>query len=90
MVRKVLVYADNGDETFTGWQRETLQAEAEDDYERLSRLFFSFNGIKNNFHNCIRNVLREKKKNIFDLTDIRDFWGDLDVAMAEFNRLSQI
>jgi hypothetical protein len=35
-------------------------------------------------------VLREKAGSIYDLADARDFWGNLDVAMAEFNRLSQI
>ena len=86
-LRGVLVFADG---TFEGWQKETLQAEAVGDFERLSRLFFTFNGIKNNFHNRIRMVVRDKKGSIFDLADVRDFWGDLDVAMGEFDRLSQI
>ena len=86
-LRGVLVHADG---TFEGWQKETLQAEAQMDYERLSRLFFSANGIKNNFHNRIRMVAREKNGSIFDLADVRDFWGDLNAALAEFDRLGQI
>jgi hypothetical protein len=87
VLRRVLVFADD---TFDAWQKEILQTEASEDYERLSRLFFTFNGIKNNFHNRIRMVVREKEGSIFDLADVRDFWGNLDVAMAEFDRLSQV
>jgi hypothetical protein len=87
VVRRALVF---GDETFDAWRKEALQAEADEDFERLARLFFTFHGIKNNFHNRIRMVVRVKAGSPFDVEDVRGFWGDLDVAMAEFDRLSQI
>ena len=72
VVRKVLVL---GDETCDCWEKEILQAEANEDFERLSRLFFTFNGIKNNFHNRIRMVVREKQGSIFDLADVQGVLG---------------
>lgn len=86
-VREVLVFAED---TFGQWQREILQAEAGSDFDRLSRLFFTFNGIKNNFHNRIRSMVNEKPNSAFELAEVRRFWGNLELAMREFERLSQI
>ena len=78
------------------WQAEVLKAEANEDfdgYENLSQLFFSFHGIKNQFHNRLRDVMdgkRMKTVNQYEVEDVRSFWGNLNVAMREFQRLSQI
>jgi hypothetical protein len=71
------------------WRSEALRAEAAGDYDKLSAVFFTFSGIKNRFHSRIRSVVT-KKGSVFDLADVRDFWGNLKMAMAEFDRLSQI
>ena len=78
------------EEDMLRWEREVLQAEAALNYERLSQVFFSFRGIKNNFHNRLRAALEDKGQNHFDRRDVTEFWGHLDAAMAEFHRLGQI
>jgi len=81
------------------WQAEVLKAEADydfDGYEKLSQLFFSFHGIKNQFHNRLRDIVdvvngeKMKAANQYEVEDVRSFWGNLNVAMREFQRLSQI
>jgi len=72
------------------WEREALQAEAGRDYERLAQVFFSFRGIKNNLHNRLRAALNDKGEFQFKRRDATAFWGNLDVAMAEFQRLGLI
>ena len=78
------------EEDMLRWEREVLQAEAGLDFERLSQVFFSFKGIKNNFHNRLRAALVDKGQYQFDRRDATAFWGHLDAAMAEFQRLGQI
>ena len=78
------------EENMLRWEREVLQAEAGLDFERLSQVFFSFRGIKNNFHNRLRAALADKGQYQFDRRDATAFWGHLDAAMAEFQRLGQI
>jgi hypothetical protein len=72
------------------WEKEALRAEAEEDHERLASLFFTMTGIKNSFHNRLRAATRKATEHEFQAADARDFWGDLDAAMAEFERLGQI
>jgi hypothetical protein len=78
------------EESMLRWDREVLQAEAGMDFERLAQVFFSFKGIKNNFHNRLRAALADKGQYQFDRRDATAFWGQLDAAMAEFHRLGQI
>ena len=78
------------------WQAIVLKAEAGEDFDNLSQLFFSFHGIKNQFHNRLRDAVsaangeKMKAANQFEIEDVRSFWGNLNVAMREFQRLSQI
>ena len=78
------------EEDMLRWEREVLQAEAALDYERLSQVFFSFRGIKNNFHNRLRAAMKDTSQYHFDRRDATEFWGNLELAMAEFHRLGQI
>jgi len=70
------------------WQAEVLKAEAGEDFDGLSQLFFSFYGIKNKIHNRLRDGVNGG--NQYEIEDLRNFWGNLDVAIGEFQRLSQI
>jgi len=71
------------------WERAILQAEAEGDFDLLARPFFTMDGIKNRLHNRIRKVVQGSKDD-YAKEVAGEFWGNLDVALSEFSRLSQI
>lgn len=90
-VGKVLSFKKGeADKDLENWERETLTAEADEDFERLSRLFFSINGLKNNFHNRLREAVNKKTEFEFQVDDIKSFWSNMELALMEFERLSQI
>lgn len=69
-----------------------LKAEAEENFSGLEQAIFGYPGIKNHFHQSIRNTIRsiESGKKGYYEEEIERFFGDLKLADAEFNRLTNL
>jgi hypothetical protein len=67
-------------------KEELLRAESMEDYEKVGKLFFTMNGIKNNIHNAIRKARSNDR--FFSSETIKEFWNDIEAADNEFQRLA--
>lgn len=68
-----------------------LQAEANQDFSAVADVFFRLRGIKNKMHNKIRQAIKKKESGYdYEKEELVNFWGNLEVANLEMNKLSNL
>jgi hypothetical protein len=66
-------------------------AEVKLDYVSATQEIFSMNGIKNRIHEALKKVAKEKDSSSYSIRSyFESFFGDLDTAIKEFDRVGQI
>lgn len=74
-------------DTTKKWKQELSEASANKDYQRVSEIILGINGLKNSVHNVLK--MRMKKKG-YDTLQYKAYFGDLNLAVREFDRLGSL
>jgi hypothetical protein len=75
-------------DTTRQWKKELSEASAKNDYQKAIEIVLGLDGVKNKIHRLLK--MRMNSKDSYDTKQFKSYFGDLEFAMREFDRLGSL